>query len=243
MNQNQPVQHYPKYLWFLVLSFSMVVAISNWYDARLINLFSITVTPGSLLFPATFLLSDIITDVYGYKHARRAIWVALFFNVIFILYGKILTLMPSPDFPNNNEALDKLINMNFWIIVASFISYIVAEPLNSYLVAKLKIKMQGKYTGFRFIASTIIASSIDTPLFVLIAFHKTLTFETMSTMIVSVWFIKCLVEIGLLPFSIKLTQIIKDKEKINIYDINTDFAPFSIDVTYSAENNKYEGLS
>lgn len=241
MNSNQSIQHYPKYLWFLVLFFSMIVAISNWYDARLINLFGITVTPGSLLFPITFLLSDIITDVYGYKHARRAIWVALLFNAIFISYGKILTLMPSPEFSNNNEALDKLINMNFWIIVASFTSYIVAEPLNSYLVAKLKIKLDGKYIGFRFMVSTIIASSIDTPLFVLVAFHQTLSMEQMIPMIFSVWLIKCMVETGLLPFSIRLTKIIKEKEKINIYDINTNFIPFSIDVDYSADNNKYEG--
>jgi len=239
MGSQSQIKYHPKYLWFLVLSFSMIVAISNWYDARLIMLFGVIVTPGSLLFPLTFLLSDIITEVYGFKHARRAIWVALLFNAIFISYGKILTLLPSPEF-SNYEALDKLINMDFWIITASFTSYIIAEPLNAYLLAKLKIITKGKYVGIRFIASTIIASTIDTPLFVLIAFHSTLSLEKMNSMIFSIWFIKCIVEIGLLPFSISLTKIIKNKERLNIYDINTNFTPFSIDVTYPLDDNKFE---
>lgn len=240
MSNRKNIQHYPKYLWFLILSYSMILAISNWYDARLVYVFGITLTPGTFLFPITFLLSDIITEVYGYKNARRAIWAALFFNVIFISYGKILTLLPSPSFPNNNSELDKLITMDFWIIVASFSSYITSEPLNAYLVAKLKIITNGKYVGLRFIASTIVASSVDTPLFVIIAFHNVLGKEEMLSLIFSVWLIKCLVEIGLLPFSISLAGFLKNKECLNIYDTQTNFNPFGFDIEYSINNNKYE---
>lgn len=240
MSNRKNLQHYPKYLWFLILSYSMILAISNWYDARLVCVFGITLTPGTFLFPITFLLSDIITEVYGYKNARRAIWSALFFNVIFLAYGKILTLLPSPSFPNNNSELDKLITMNFWIIAASFSSYITSEPLNAYLVAKLKIFTNGKYVGLRFIASTIAASSVDTPLFVFVAFHKVLEKEEMLSLIFSVWLIKCLVEVALLPFSISLARFLKNKERLDIYDIQTDFNLFGFDIEYSINNNKYE---
>lgn len=240
MTKKNNIQNSPKYLWFLILSFSMILAISNWYDARLIYIFGITITPGSLLFPVTFLSSDVITEVYGYKHARRAILAALFFNCLFISYGKILVLLPSPSFPNNNDALDKLIHMDFWIILASFSSMLTSEFLNSYLVAELKKKFHGKYVGSRFIASTIMATSIDTPLFVFIAFHNTMGSTEMIALICSVWLIKCLVEIGLLPFSIKLAKILKKKEKLDIFDINTNFNPLSIEVDYPISNNKYK---
>jgi hypothetical protein len=228
------------YLWFLILSFSMVLAISNWYDARLIFIFGIVVTPGTLLYPITFLLSDVITEVYGFKHARRAVLVALLFNSIFISYGKILVHLPSPSFPNNNDALDKLIHIDFWIILASFSSLIISEILNSYLVAKLKMMADGKYIGLRFITSTIISTSIDTPLFVFIAFNQTMGSNEMITLIYSIWLIKCIIEIALLPFTIKLAKVLKQKEQLNIFDINTNFNPLSIDVDYPRSNNKYK---
>lgn len=221
----------PKHLWFLILTYSMTLAISNWYDARLINLFGLIITPGTLLFPITFLLSDIITEVYGYKNARRAIWVSLLFNIFFISYGKFLTILPCP--PNfTNYEIDKLINLNTWIIIGSFTSYVIAEPLNAYIVAKLKVKTNGRYVGARFITSTIIASSIDTPIFVIIAFHNTTNFNSLLTLIYPILLIKCLIEIALLPFSIKCTQLLKQKEQINIFDRNTNFTPFSLNVEY-----------
>src|ERR1700736_166731 len=88
----------PKYLWFLILSYSMMIAISNWFDSRLILLFGISISPGAMSFPFTFLISDIITEVYGYKNARKAIWAAFLFNIIFLAYGQIVIHMPSPSF-------------------------------------------------------------------------------------------------------------------------------------------------
>ncbi len=84
-NKTHFIQNHPKYLWFLILSYSMIIAISNWFDARLVDIFGMVISPGALIFPITFLLSDTITEVYGYKHARRAIWSAFLFNVIFHL--------------------------------------------------------------------------------------------------------------------------------------------------------------
>src|SRR5688572_13040806 len=88
----------PKYLWFLVLSYTMVLVLANWFDARLIQIFSFNTDGGTLIFPLTFLLSDLITEVYGYQQARRAIWCGFLFNIFFILYGLAITHLPSPDF-------------------------------------------------------------------------------------------------------------------------------------------------
>ncbi len=80
------IELFPKYLWFLILSYSMIIAISNWFDARLVEIFHFVISPGAVIFPLTFLVSDIITEVYGYKHARLAIWSAFIFNILFILF-------------------------------------------------------------------------------------------------------------------------------------------------------------
>src|SRR5579883_2959033 len=117
------------YLWFLTLSYTMVILLANWFDPRLIKIFNLTTDAGTLIFPLTFLLSDLITEVYGYKHARRAIWCGFFFNAIFIAYGQLIIHLPSPDFAANNAMFDTLLAMNVRILLASAISYLVAEPL------------------------------------------------------------------------------------------------------------------
>src|SRR3990167_4672910 len=121
----------PKFLWFLTLTYSMVIVLANWFDPRLIKIFGLTTDAGTLIFPLTFLLSDLITEVYGYKNARRAIWCGFLFNALFILYGQLVIHMPSPDYHTNNAMFDTLLATNVRIIIASCLSYLISEPLNS----------------------------------------------------------------------------------------------------------------
>jgi len=244
MIQNRAALHImngqPKYLWFLIMSYAMIISISNWYDSRLISLFNLTISPGTLSFPLSFLVSDIITEVYGYKNARKAIWAALFFNSAFLIFGEIITKLPSPSFAiENNEAFDKLLHINFWIICGSFTSYLVSEPINSYFIAKLKVICNGKYIGLRFISSTIIATLIDSIIFISIAFHNLINRTNLLKMILTVWLIKCIIEIIGLPISIRLANWLKGNEKLDIYDVKTNFNPFSLNTNYDSNNNRY----
>tara|TARA_R110000868_G_scaffold207266_2_gene456234 strand:- start:3139 stop:3816 length:678 start_codon:yes stop_codon:yes gene_type:complete len=223
-----------------MLSFAMIISISNWYDARLISIFGFIISPGSLIYSLSFLISDSITEVYGYKKLRLAVWTAMFFNLLFIGFGQLVIHMPSPSFPTENVAFDNLLKMNFLVIIASFTGYIVSEPVNSFLVSKLKIKMNGDYIGIRFISSTIIASLIDTVIFVSIAFYSTMAFENLLRMMINIWVIKVLIEIVFLPFSIQLTKHLKKSEEIDIYDYKTNFNIFSLDSTYLDESNQYK---
>lgn len=228
-----------KYLWFFMLSFAMIISISNWYDARLVSILGFAISPGTLSYPLSFLVSDSITEVYGYKKARLAIWAVLFFNVLFLLFGQLVIHLPSPSFAIENDAFDKLLSMNFWIICGSFISFLIAEPCNSYLIAKLKIAMDGKYTGIRFISSTVIAAFLDSLLFISIAFHQTLTINNIFTMTVNVWLIKVAIEILFIPVSVRITKWLKEKEELDVYDHQTKFNIFSLDATYQNETNHY----
>lgn len=212
---------------------------SNWYDARLISILGLVISPGTLSYPLSFLISDSITEVYGFKKARLAIWTALFFNLLFILFGQLIIQLPSPTFSTDNESFDKLLSLNFWIVCASFISCIVSEPINSFLIAKLKIYLNGRYVGIRFISSTIIATFLDTILFVSIAYHNEVNYLNMIKMVLNVWWIKVFIEIIFLPFSIRITKWLKQQEQTDIYDYQTNFNIFSLDSTYRSENNRY----
>lgn len=230
----------PNYLWFLALAYAMVIILANWFDPRLIKICGLTTDAGTLIFPFTFLLSDLITEVYGYKQARRAIWCGFLFNALFILYGQLVIHMPSPDYPTNNAIFDTLLAANIRIIIASTISYFSSEPLNSFLMAKLKVKMEGRYMAIRFVISTVIASGSDSIIFGIIAFYGVMSNDHLFTLIVTMWFIKVFIEILGLPLSIRLAKKLKQIEKLDIYDRRTNFKLLSLNVNYSITDNEYK---
>lgn len=238
MEESRSLEMRPRFLWLLILSYSMVIITSNWFDARLVEVFGMAVSPGTLIFPLSFLISDIITEVYGYKHARRAIWTALIFNVLIIAYGQLLISLPSPSFATNNDSFDKLIAMDAQIICGSFMAYLIAEPISSFIVAKMKVLTNGKLMGLRFVSSTLVSAAIDTAVFVFIAFYGVFSNSEIALLILNVWLIKVLIEIIGMPLSIKIANILKAKENLDIYDKNTSFNLFSLEAKYTSQDNK-----
>ncbi len=224
------------YLWFLTLGYTMAMLLANWFDPRLIQLFGYNTDAGILIFPFTFLLSNLITEVYGYKHARRAMWCGFLFNIIFILFGQLVIHLPSPSFADNT-AFDSLFAFNIRIIVASIISYFCSEPLNSYILAKLKIKTQGRLLALRFLSSTIIAAGVDSFIFMSIAFQGKMSNANLLSIILTMWFIKVSIELLGLPVSIPLATKLKRAENLDIFDRNTNFNLFKLDATYHASDN------
>lgn len=236
---NQNVIKYPKYLFILMLSYAMFVLISNWYDSRLIEVFGVSMTPGALIYSLTFLQADMITEVYGFKNARIAILYALLFNSLFVIYGWGILHLPTPSNITTDVSFNDFLAKNSRIIIASFIGYFTTEPLNSFLVAKLKIALKGKYMGFRFIFSSLISGFFDTMLFMPIAFYGAINNAALIKLAIHVWLIKAGIEILFAPLSIRIAKKLKQIDQIDIYDTNTKFNIFSLDTTYSEKDNKY----
>jgi uncharacterized integral membrane protein (TIGR00697 family) len=239
MNKSTITQH-PKALWFLIITYVSVILLANWFDIRLIKVFGLETDAGTLIFPLTFLCSDLITEVYGYKFARRAIWTGFLFNLVFIIYGQLVVHLPSPDYAQaTNTNFDTLLGFNIRIILASTLSYFCAEPLNSYLMAKLKLKTNGKYMSVRFVLSTFIASFFDSFIFGSLAFGGTMPNADLIRFNATMWLIKVTIEIIGLPISIRLAKILKKHESLDMYDTGTRFNVFSLDTNYNNSNNHF----
>ena len=228
----------PKALWFLMLSFSIILSFANWFDARLISIGGLVTDAGTLIFPITFMLADVLTEVYGYKQTRRAIWVGFLFNILFVAYGQLITLFPGPDYYHNNTYFDHLIAINIRITLASFISYLCAEPLNAYLISRLKIKTNGKHIAFRFVFSTVLAAAVDSTVFGILAFLGTMPNTELYKLISTMWLIKVMIEIIGLPLSVYCAKKLKQYEDLDIYDTHTTYSLFSLDAQYQESDNK-----
>lgn len=229
-----------KNLWLLILFYCVAMIFSNWFDIRLIKLplIGIETDAGTLIFPFTFIISSIITEVYGYKNARWAIWCGLAFNAFGLLFGQLITQMDSPNYANN-QAFDILIKKNSLIIIASTISYIIAEPLNSYLIAKLKVKY-AKFIKLRFFFANSLSTLIDSAIFSTIAFGLNLRLNEIFQLFFTMWGIKLFIGICMLYFANNLVKYLKEEEKIDIYDKNLKFSIFSLDTVYLQLDNHFK---
>ncbi len=230
----------PKYLGFLILTYCMLMVFSNWFDPRLIDLFGLNTDAGTLIFPLGFLISDLITEVYGYKQARRAIWCGFLFNFLFLLYGQLVIHLPSPSYAVFNQNFDLILSMNARIILGSLLSYFTSEPLNAYLMARLKIKTKGRYVSLRLVLSTFISSGLDSAIFSFIAFYKIIPNQDLLFFILTMWLIKIIIEILGLPLSTYLIKKLKQKERLDIYDTQTKFNLFSLEAKYKKSDNCFK---
>lgn len=234
-------KHQLKYLWFLTLCFAMAYVISNWYSPRFVSLFGLSSGGGIIIFPMTYLLSDLITEVYGYKNARIAIWSGFAFNLIFISYGWLISHLAAPSNATSSVVFDKMIDVNTRMIIASGISYVCSESINSIIVSKLKIWIDGRLVGLRFLLSTIFSAGFDTFLFCFLAFFGEINNKLIISAALGAWFLKVCVELIGLPLSTWLAVKLKQLERIDIYDRQTEFNPFSLDVQYAASANEFRG--
>ena len=217
-----------RYSDYILGSFVAVLLISNVVSAKILQLGPFTFDGGTILFPLTYIFGDIFTEVYGFKRARKIIWIGFISNLlmaaVFILVGK---LPPAPGW-ENQQAYEVILGWVPRIVVASLIAYWAGEFLNSYIMAKMKIMTRGRWLFARTITSTLGGEALDTGLFCLIAFLGQIPFSLLGTVMLSNYFFKCGVEIVFTPFTYRIVNFLKRQEKMDPFDIHTDFNPFTL---------------
>jgi len=187
---------------------------------------------GNLFFPISYIFDDVLTEVYGYARARRAIWVgfaALAFASAMTFV--ILNMPASPDEPFNatlQPALEVAFGSTWRIVLASMAGYWVGDFANSYVMAKMKLWTKGRWLWTRTIGSTVVGEGLDSLTFYPIAFAGIWSGTTMIKVIAFNWTMKVLVEVVLTPVTYAVVGFLKRREGVDVYDTATDFTPFSL---------------
>jgi uncharacterized integral membrane protein (TIGR00697 family) len=225
-------------LWFLIALYAMIIVLGNWFDLRLIKIFGLVANAGTLIFAFTFFLANLITEVYGYKYARLAIWWGFFFNVFVFVYGQLVILLPSTGHAHT-EMFDILLRANDRAILAGLVSYFSSEPLNSLVMAKLKIEFRGQLMGARFLIATLIASAVDSVLFGFIAFYGIFDKKMLISMIFGMIIIKVAIDFLVLPFFLHFAKKLKQIEQLDVYDKGTKFNLFRFETDYELSANQF----
>jgi uncharacterized integral membrane protein (TIGR00697 family) len=232
LQQNGEIPSY-RYLDIVAGGFVVVLIISNIASSAKIvdlgvSLFSVPLVfdGGTLLFPLAYVLGDVLTEVYGYKTAKRVIWTGFAALAFTALVFFVLGILPGEAFweaeTGGDTAYSAILGGISYggIVLASLTAYLAGELSNAKILSKMKVKMKGRMLWVRTIASTLVGEGLDTLIFVFIA---TLTgvfpWAIFWSLVLTNYIIKCLIEIGMTPFTYWACSFLKSKEEIDTYDI------------------------
>ena len=222
------MKHY-KYFSIITGFFTACLVISNILDTKFFQIGQFVFPAGIILFPVVYVFGDIFTEVYGYSQSRKAIWTGFISLIILTLSIEIARNLPAASFWKDQLAFDIVLGKVHRIVIASITAYFAGEFVNSFTLAKLKIKQSGNAMPIRFVASTVVGQATDTAVFIIIAFFGSMTFIEMFQVFLSAWIFKVIWEVIALPISIPLVKWLKISEDEDFYDKHTDFNPFKLD--------------
>lgn len=227
-----------KYFSFLAMLFGAAIITANIASSKLMSISGYTMTAGALVYPFAYILGDIITEVYGFKRARQLIWGAIASNFFVIFFVTIAILEPPSPYWHYQNEYALVLGSVPRIIVASLTAYWCGEFINSFIIAKMKIVYNGQKLWIRILSAAIFGITVDALVFVAIAFFGILPIDQMLFLAVKVYIFNVTSEIIAIPFTMWLISKIKVNENLDIFDINTKFTPFSLDVEYDESNNR-----
>lgn len=221
-----------KFFFIILALFIAAWLTSNIAAVKLVSVFGITLTGGFIIFPFTTMFGSILVEVYGYKNARQALWAGFILNATFIFFINLIYFFPSSPYWKLNDQFKNILLPEIRIVSASVISFLMAEFVNSYLMAKIKIRSHGRSLVKRILISCGFSFLFDIICFLTLAYYGSVSNSLLVKLIFYAYVKKTLCQAALFPVVCYLIGVLKRAEGIEVYDYNTKFIPFSLDNVY-----------
>jgi len=215
---------------FLIITvlFVTCLIVSNITAVKLIDVNGYVLTGAIVIFPISYIIGDVLTEVYGFAKARLVVWVGFGANLFAVLTFALVGVLPAAGFWDGQEAYDTILGATPRILAASFLAYLVGEFTNSYILARLKVITAGRMLWLRTIGSTVVGQGLDSIVFVIVAFWGILP----TTVLVGTIVVQALAKIGYEVLATPVTYAVigwlKKAEGIDHYDRETRFNPFAV---------------
>ena len=223
----------------------MVLLVSNIIAVKPVALFELpfnflgsnlfVVSAAIVCFPIGYIISDVLTEVYGFRVARGVIWLGFLCNLLMVFLFWLGNIIPGAVFWNDEAAYETILGATGWILLGSFVAYIIGEFINAMVMTVMKNKTQGRYLWMRTIASTVVGQGIDSILFFTIAFGvsgrwigEDGSWAPVFAAAVSAWIAKSVYEIVATPLTYLVVGWLKRTEQMDAYDGAHSLNPFGV---------------
>ena len=207
--------------------FVTCLLVSNVIAVKLVAIQGLLLPAAIVIFPISYLLADVLTEVYGYRAARRVIWLGFFCNLLAVAAIWIGGLLPAAAFWSDQSAYDKILGATPRILLASFLAYLVGEFANTMIMSRLKLATAGRHLWARAIGSTLVGQGLDSAVFISIAFFGLMPLTTLLGTILTQWLVKSAYEALATPLTYAIVGFLKRREGIDTYDRGISFNPFA----------------
>jgi queuosine precursor transporter len=210
------------------LLFTTCLIVANIVAQKLITIGPIEATAGLLIFPISYILNDIIAEVWGYRKARLIIWSGFLMNFIVVGIFQLSIWVPgSANFTHQAE-FHLILGNTLRMVIASFISFLCGSFLNALVMSKMKIMQKGRGFSLRAVVSTLFGEGADSLIFFSLAFYGILSGGDLVRLILTQALMKTGYEIIILPVTNIVVRKVKKIEGVNTFDNNISYNPFKV---------------
>jgi uncharacterized integral membrane protein (TIGR00697 family) len=217
----------PVFLSMFVL-FITCLLVSNIIAGKLILVFGLVLPSAVILFPITYILGDVLTEVYGFRKTRIVIWSGFAANVVMSMLFLVAIVLPFPTFFKDQESYAKVLGLAPRIVGASLFAYFAGEFANSVTLSALKKATRGRYLWTRTISSTVVGQGLDTAFFIGFSFVGRVPHAVLLQMMIAQYLFKVAYEIVLTPVTYLVVRRVKKREGIDTFDKGVAYNPFGI---------------
>ena len=220
-----------RYFDFVMAAFVAILLLSNVIGAaKPAQVWGFTFGAGILFFPLSYVIGDVLTEVYGYGRARRCVWAGVV-AVLFMAFMSwvVVSLPPAPGWEGQG-AYESVFGQVPRIVLASVCAFWAGELVNAFVLAKMKLWTKGRHLWSRTIGSTVFGQGVDSLIFYPLAFLGVWETATVVQVMATNWALKVLWEILLTPVTYAVVGFLKSREGVDVFDEGTDFSPFKTSV-------------
>ena len=207
----------------LGILFNVCLIAANLLETKVIQIGSLTVTAGLLVFPISYIINDCIAEVWGFKKARLIIWSGFAMNFFVVALGLIAVAIPAAPFWEGEEHFDFVFGMAPRIVAASLMAFLVGSFLNAYVMSKMKVASRGRHFSARAILSTLAGETADSLIFFPVAFGGIIAWRELLIMMCIQIILKSMYEVIILPVTICVVKAIKKIDGSDVYDTDISY--------------------
>ena len=217
----------------LAATFCVCLVASNIFVPRLwqVGRLPLQLSGAVIIFPISYIINDLLTEVYGYRRAMAVIWMGFVLSAFIALAGQVIAWLPAPLSPENQdvaESFNRLFHLVPRTTVASLLAFVLGSQINAAVMSRMKVAQQGRGFGWRAIASTVAGELTDSLIFYPLAFAGMLPWQVILSLILTQVSVKTLYEIVILPVTTMLSRKLKQKEGLDTYDYQISYNPFKL---------------
>ena len=224
----KPTQVSVLFVFFATL-FTVCLVVSNLFAVKPFSVGPVSITGAIFLFPVSYIINDVVSEVWGFTKTRMLIWMAFIINFFIVLVAFLVDAAPGAPWWDSvaSDGFHSVFGLAPRVVAASFLAFLAGSFANATVMSKMKVRHKGRRFALRAVASTLLGELLDSLIFFPIALAGVvIPWSRMPVFVLGQVGLKTAYELLVLPLTIRIVKRVKEYENVDVYDVDVDYNPF-----------------